>query len=142
MRGYHDLPEATAETIVDGGWLRTGDLVTMDERGYLRIAGRLKEMIVSGALNIFPLEIESVLTGHPGVALAAVLGVPDRRWGERVVAFLQPAAGGSIDVADVEAWARDRLAPYTIPKRWVVVDEMPLTATGKVQKFVLREGLG
>ena len=142
MRGYHDLPEATAETIVDGGWLRTGDLVTMDERGYLRIAGRLKEMIVSGALNIFPLEIESVLTGHPGVAMAAVLGVPDRRWGERVVAFLQPAAGGSIDVAAVEAWARDRLAAYKIPKRWVVVDEMPLTATGKVQKFVLREGLG
>jgi fatty-acyl-CoA synthase len=142
MRGYHDLPEATAETIVDGGWLRTGDLVTMDERGYLRIAGRLKEMIVSGALNIFPLEIESVLVGHPGVALAAVLGVPDRRWGEQVVAVLQPAAGGSIDVAAVEAWARERLAPYKIPKRWVVVDEMPLTATGKVQKFVLREGLG
>ena len=142
MQGYHDMAEATAETIVNGGWLRTGDLVTMDAQGYMRIAGRLKEMIVSGAVNIFPLEIEAVLAGHPCVAQAAVVGVPDRRWGEQAVAVLVPSAGATVDPAEIESWARERLAPFKIPKRWVVVDAMPMTATGKVQKFVLREGLG
>ena len=142
MRGYHDLPEATAATLVDGGWLRTGDLVTMDERGYLRIAGRLKEMIISGAMNIFPLEIEGVLSTHPDVAQVAVLGMPDRRWGEQVVAVLRPRAGTDIDTTELETWTRERLAPYKIPKRWVVVEEMPMTAMGKVQKFLLREAIG
>jgi len=150
MQGYHDMPEATADAIVDGGWLRTGDLVTMDGRGYLRIAGRLKEMIVSGGLNIYPLEIEGVLGEHPAVAQAAVVGVPDHHWGELVVGVLRGrdagAAGGAeggngLDVAEVEQWARERLAPYKIPKRWVVVDEMPMTVTGKVQKFLLREAI-
>jgi len=140
MQGYHDMPEATAETLIDGGWLRTGDLVTLDERGYMQIAGRLKEMIVSGGTNIFPLEIEAVLGEHPDVAQAAVLGVPDRRWGELVVGVLRPR-GATVDVVEVEKWARERLAAYKIPKRWVVVDEMPMTATGKVQKFLLREGV-
>lgn len=140
MQGYHDMPEATAETIVDDGWLRTGDLVTMDGRGYLTIAGRLKEMIVSGGLNIYPLEIEGVLGEHPAIAQAAVLGLPDHHWGELVVGVLRPRDGG-LDVAEVEQWARERLAPYKIPKRWVVVDEMPMTATGKLQKFVLRDAI-
>jgi len=140
MQGYHDMPEATAETVIEGGWLRTGDLVTMDERGYMRIAGRLKEMIVSGGLNIYPLEVEGVLGEHPAVAQAAVLGVQDHHWGELVVGVLRAREGG-LDVAEVEAWARERLAPYKIPKKWVVVDELPMTATGKVQKFVLRESI-
>jgi len=141
MQGYHDMPEATAATIIDGGWLRTGDLVTMDERGYLRIAGRLKEMIVSGGENIFPLEIESVLAAHPAVAQAAVVGVADRRWGEQVVAVVRPADGATVDFAELERWARASLAPYKIPKRWVAMDEIPMTVTGKVQKFLLREQL-
>ena len=141
MQGYHDLPEATANTLVDGGWLRTGDLVTMDGRGYLRIAGRLKEMIISGAMNIFPLEIEAVLSTHPDVAQVAVLGLPDRRWGEQVVAVLRARPETEIDTGEVESWTRERLAPYKIPKRWVVVEEMPMTAMGKVQKFLLREAL-
>jgi len=140
MQGYHDMPEATAETIIDGGWLRTGDLVTMDERGYMQIAGRLKEMIVSGGMNIFPLEIEAVLGEHPDVAQVAVLGVADRHWGELVVGVLRPRSG-TVDADEVEKWARERLAPYKIPKRWVIVEEMPMTATGKVQKFLLREGI-
>jgi acyl-CoA synthetase (AMP-forming)/AMP-acid ligase II len=140
MQGYHDMPEATADTVIEGGWLRTGDLVTMDERGYMRIAGRLKEMIVSGGLNIYPLEVEGVLGEHPAVAQAAVLGLPDHHWGELVVGVLRAREGG-LEVAEVEAWARERLAPYKIPKKWVVVDEMPMTATGKVQKFVLREAI-
>jgi len=114
----------------------------MDERGYLRIAGRLKEMIISGAMNIFPLEIEGVLSTHPDVAQVAVLGMPDRRWGEQVVAVLRPRAGTDIDTTELETWTRERLAPYKIPKRWVVVEEMPMTAMGKVQKFLLREAIG
>jgi fatty-acyl-CoA synthase len=140
MTGYHGLPEETAEAVADGGWLRTGDLVTMDERGYLRIAGRLKEMIVSGGENVFPVEVEAVLDAHPDVERSAVVGVPDRRWGELLVAVLTPRRD-ALDPADVEAWARERLAPYKVPKRWVVVDELPVTAMGKVQKFVLRDHL-
>ncbi len=141
MQGYHDLPEATAAAIVDGGWLRTGDLVTMDERGYLRIAGRLKEMIISGALNIYPLEIEAVVSTHPAVAQVAVLGLPDRRWGELVVAVLRARPDTRIDTTELESWTRERLAPYKIPKRWVVVEEMPMTPMGKIQKFLLRDAL-
>jgi acyl-CoA synthetase (AMP-forming)/AMP-acid ligase II len=140
MRGYHGLPDQTAQAIVDGGWLRTGDLVTMDERGYLRIAGRLKEMIVSGGVNVFPVEVEAVLDAHPDVERSAVVGVPDRRWGEMVVGVLKPARD-TLDPADVEAWTRERLAPFKVPKRFVVVDELPQTAMGKVQKFLLREQL-
>ena len=142
MAGYHELPDATAEAVTADGWLRTGDLVTMDERGYLRIAGRLKEMIVSGGLNLFPVEIEAVIQSFPGVAQAAVVGVPDRRWGEAAVAVVRPAPGAACDPDELEAWVRERLASYKVPKRWVVRDELPVTPFGKVQTFVLREELG
>jgi fatty-acyl-CoA synthase len=141
MAGYHDLPEETAATLRPGGWLRTGDLVTMDGRGYLRMAGRLKEMIVSGGENIFPVEIEGVLAGHPDVAQAAVVGVPDRRWGEAAVAVVRPAPGRSPDAGALEAFLRERLAPFKVPRRWVFVEGLPLTASGKVQKHVLRARL-
>jgi len=98
-------------------------------------------MIISGAMNIFPLEIEAVLSTHPDVAQVAVLGLPDRRWGEQVVAVVRARPGADIDTDELEGWTREQLAPYKIPKRWVVVDEMPMTAMGKVQKFVLREAL-
>jgi len=141
MAGYHDLPDASADAIGPGGWLRTGDLVTMDARGYLRMTGRLKEMIVSGGENIFPVEIENALAEHPGVAEVAVVGMPDDRWGEAAVAVVVPAGGGSLDPATVEAFLRGRLAAFKVPRRWVLVDELPHTASGKVQKHLVREKL-
>jgi len=141
MAGYHDLAAETAEAILPDGWLRTGDLVTMDGRGYLRIAGRLKEMVVSGGLNLFPVEIERVIATHPAVAQVAVVGLPDRRWGEMAVAVVCPQPGAEPDPAELEAHARAGLAAYKVPKRWVFVDELPVTPFGKVQKFLVRQRL-
>jgi len=141
MAGYHELPDATAAALRPGGWLRTGDLVTMDTRGYLRMAGRLKEMVVSGGENIFPVEIENALAEHPDVAQAAVVGVPDDRWGEAAVAVVRPAPGAAPSGAELEAFLRARLAPFKVPRRWHFVDSLPLTASGKVQKHVLRASL-
>jgi fatty-acyl-CoA synthase len=140
MLGYWEKPEATAETIVDGGWLRTGDLATMDERGYCRIVGRLKDMIIRGGENLFPVEIEEVLYRHPAVAEVAVVGLPDERWGEVVAAFVRP-----VDPADpptkeeLRAYVRSQLSPQKTPTEWVIVDAYPLTGSGKIQKFALRE---
>ncbi|MGO9343006.1 MAG: class I adenylate-forming enzyme family protein [Acidimicrobiales bacterium] len=141
MAGYHEMPDATAEAFAPGGWLRTGDLVTMDERGFLTIAGRVKDMIVTGGENVFPVEIETALCEHPDVLMAAVVGLPDRKWGEQVVAVIRPAAGASPDPSALIAYLKERLAPFKVPKRILLADELPLTASGKVQKFVLREQL-
>jgi fatty-acyl-CoA synthase len=141
MAGYHDLPEDSAAAIRLDGWLRTGDLVAMDERGFLTMVGRLKEMIVSGGENIFPAEIEAALCEHPAVAQAAVVGVPDRRWGEAAVAVVRARPGHAPSAAALERYLRDRLAGYKVPRRWELVEELPLTATGKVQKFVLQDRL-
>jgi fatty-acyl-CoA synthase len=141
MTGYHDMPEASAAAIGPGGWLRTGDLVTMDDRGYLRMTGRVKEMIVSGGENIFPIEIENVLGERADVAQAVVVGVPDDRWGEAAVAVVVPAPGSSPDPAVLEAFLRDRLAAFKVPRRWVLVDDLPRTASGKVQKHLVQEQL-
>jgi acyl-CoA synthetase (AMP-forming)/AMP-acid ligase II len=111
----------------------------MDERGYCRIEGRLKEMIIRGGENIYPREIETLLLEHPGVADVAVVGVPDEHWGEQVAAFLRPASDPAPTRADLDAFCRGRLASYKVPRYWQVVDEFPLTASGKVQKFVLRD---
>ena len=137
MRGYLDLPEATAEAIDADGWLHTGDLGAMDARGYCRIAGRLKEMIIRGGENIYPREIEAVLEGHPSVAAAAVVGVPDERYGEQVAACIQVAPDHAADAAALQAFCRARLAPYKVPRRWHFLDELPRTPLGKVQKFAL-----
>src|SRR5262249_41043177 len=127
MAGYHDDPEATARTIDADGWLHTGDLVTLDDDGFLRIVGRLKDMIVTGGVNVSAGEVEPALESSPAMGQSAVLGLPAPRWGERVVAVLRPAAGATIDVAEVEAHLRERLAPYKVPKQWEVVDDLPLT---------------
>jgi acyl-CoA synthetase (AMP-forming)/AMP-acid ligase II len=139
MTGYFDDPEATAATIDAEGWLHTGDLASMDARGYCRIAGRLKDMIIRGGENIYPREIEQVLFEHEDVADVAVLGVPDSTWGEQVVAFIRPAAGHTPDPEALFAYCRDRLAPHKTPRHWRIVDAFPLTPSGKVQKYVLRE---
>jgi fatty-acyl-CoA synthase len=141
MAGYHDLPEETAEALSADGWLRTGDLVTMDAGGVLRMVGRRKEMIVSGGENLFPVEIENALSAHGDVAQCAVVGVPDRRWGEAAVAFVRCPPGVTGDALVLEGFLRERLAGFKVPRRWVFVESFPLTASGKIQKFVLRQRL-
>jgi fatty-acyl-CoA synthase len=139
MLGYYDDPAATAAAIDADGWLHTGDLAKMDERGYCTIDGRLKEMIIRGGENIYPREIEAVLFSHPDVADAAVVGIPDERWGEQVAAFVRPAAGHTPDPAALFSYCRARLAPFKAPQLWAVVDDFPLTGSGKVQKFRLQD---
>jgi fatty-acyl-CoA synthase len=138
MLGYHGNPAATAETVEQDGWLHTGDLAKMDERGYFSIDGRLKEMIIRGGENVYPVEIEAVLSGHPDVADAAVVGIPDERWGEQVAAFIKPKPGHAPDPAALFAYCRELLAPFKTPRFWAVVEEFPLTGSGKVRKFLLQ----
>jgi fatty-acyl-CoA synthase len=139
MIGYHKLPEATAEAIDADGWLHTGDIGVMDADGYTRITGRLKDMIIRGGENIFPKEIEDVLVTHPAVADAAVIGVPDDRWGELPVAFLRPAGDDRPSDEDLAEHVRAHLASHKVPREWCFVDAFPINAAGKVQKFLLRE---
>jgi len=139
MHGYYDMPDATDAAIDADGWLHTGDLGTMDDRGNLRIEGRLKDMIIRGGENIYPREIEAVLYEHPAVADVAVVGIPDDRWGEQVAAFVRLADDVHTTPSDLSVYARKRLAAYKTPRTWVFVETFPLTGSGKVQKFVLRE---
>lgn len=137
MKGYYNRPEATAEAM-RGGWFHTGDVGTLDEDGYLTIVDRTKDMIIRGGFNVYPREIEEVLMTHPGVALAAVLGVPDERLGEEVKAFVVPRAGTSLTEADLLAWCRDQFAAYKYPRLIEFRDSLPVGATGKILKRELR----
>ncbi len=137
MHGYWQLPDETDATLDADGWLHTGDLCVMDERGYCRVIGRLKDMISRGGENIYPREIEDVLTSHPDVAEVAVIGVPDDRFGEQVAAFIRPRPGATIDVDALRAIVRANLAPHKVPLTWTVVESFPQTASGKVRKHVL-----
>ena len=139
MAGYFDNPEATGAAIDADGWLHTGDLASMDSRGYCRITGRLKDMIIRGGENIYPREIEQVLFEHEDVADVAVVGIPDSLWGEQVAAFVRPREGRTPDPDRLCAYCRERLAPHKMPRHWVILDEFPVTPSGKVQKYVLRE---
>jgi fatty-acyl-CoA synthase len=139
MIEYFDKPDETAATLRPDGWLRTGDLATMDERGYCRIVGRLKDMIIRGGENLFPAEIEEVLMGHPAVAEVAVVGLPDERWGEVVAAFVRFEADVAWPtVAALRSHLRAELSPQKTPTKWFDVDGFPLTGSGKIQKFALR----
>lgn len=139
MLSYNDDPEATSKAIDAEGWLRTGDLGTLDARGRLRITGRVKEMIIRGGENLFPAEIENVLLEHPNVAEVAVVGAPDERWGEIVVAFLRPTTGARLDRTALVTHCRERISPQKTPAHWIEIEEWPLTGSGKIQKFLLRE---
>ncbi|QYJ06515.1 class I adenylate-forming enzyme family protein [Qipengyuania flava] len=139
MEGYNDNPEATAATIDADGWLHTGDLGTMDARGYVKITGRVKEMIIRGGENLFPVEIENVLLEHSDVAQVAVVGLPDEKWGEIVAAFVRVADGAEFDPAALKAHCRSILAAQKTPSVWVAVKDYPMTGSGKVQKFQLRD---
>jgi fatty-acyl-CoA synthase len=142
MLGYYDMPDATAQAVDEEGWLHTGDLGTMDAEGYVRIIGRSKDMIIRGGENISPREIEDVLLEVPGVADAAVVGVPDDRFGEEVAAVIRIAPGLTPPTSEaLHAHVRERLAPHKTPRRWAFVDEFPLTPSGKIQKFRLRDQL-
>lgn len=139
MTGYFDAPIPTAAAIDADGWLHTGDLASSDDRGYYRIEGRLKDMIIRGGENVFPREIEQVLLDHPAVADVAVLGVPDDTWGELVAAVVRTAPGATVAEEELVAFCRQHLAPHKAPRIWRFVEQFPLTGSGKIQKFVLRE---
>jgi fatty-acyl-CoA synthase len=140
MRGYYDMPAETAATIDDGGWLHMGDIGSMDERGFLRVTGRVKDMIIRGGMNLYPAEIEAVLQDHPAIETAAVIGVPDEKWGEQVAAVLRLRAdAGRPTAAELTEFVRDQIAPHKVPVFWSFVEALPMTPTGKTQKFVLRQ---
>ncbi|MCZ0735269.1 acyl-CoA synthetase [Phreatobacter sp. AB_2022a] len=136
--GYFGNPEATAKAFAPGGWLRSGDVGRQDADGYYYIVDRIKDMFISGGENVYPAEVEIVLHAHPAVLEAAVLGVPDARWGEVGHAAVVLRPGAAIDAESLRAYARERLAAYKVPKHITLVADFPRTAAGKVQKHVLR----
>ncbi len=142
MLGYFEDRQATSENIDSRGWLHTGDIGVMDERGYLRITDRIKDMFIMGGFNCYPAEIETQLSAHAEVAQCAVIGVPDRRMGEVGMAFVVPVPGASVSPEDIIAWCRDNMANYKVPRYVELVSELPANAMGKVTKFVLRERAG
>ena len=133
--GYLGMPEATAEAFHQGGWFRTGDVGRIDsDAGHLVLSGRIKEVIITGGLNVYPREVEQALEQHPSVAEAGVAGLPSERWGEQVTAWVVPAPGATIEVADLLAHARARLAPYKCPKQVLVVAGLPRNSMGKLMR--------
>jgi fatty-acyl-CoA synthase len=136
MLGYWNQPEATAASVRDG-WMHSGDLATMDDQGRVRIVGRIKDMIIRGGENIYPAEIESFLLSHPDIADAAVFGIPDDLLGEQVFAWVRVHKPLAPDV--IIAWCRGKIAHHKVPSIVRVVDQFPMTVTGKVQKFVMRD---
>ncbi len=139
MRGYFDDAAATAEAIDADGWLHTGDVGVLDERGYLRITDRIKDMFITGGFNCYPAEIESIMLTHPEIVQAAVIGVSDARLGEVGMAYVVPAAGTTPAPESIITWCRQHMANYKVPRYVEVVGALPMNASGKVTKFVLRE---
>lgn len=139
MLGYNGNPEATAKTIDQEGWLHTGDLGTIDARGYVKITGRVKEMIIRGGENLFPAEIENAMLEHEAIAEVAVIGVSDETWGEQVACFMRASGSSRPDNGALKAFIRERLSPQKTPTFWIWVEQWPLTGSGKIQKFKLRE---
>ncbi len=139
MLGYLDDPEQTAETIDADGWLHTGDIGVMDEQGNIDITDRKKDMFIVGGFNAYPAEIENIMLAHPQIGQVAVIGMPDDRLGEVAVATVVPAPGAELSETEVIAWCRDEMANYKVPRRVRFADALPLNASGKVLKYVLRE---
>jgi malonyl-CoA/methylmalonyl-CoA synthetase len=138
FKGYWKQPEKTSDAFTADGWFRTGDLGFCEPDGYMTLCGRSKDLIISGGLNIYPPEVERVLTEHPSVAACAVIGCPDREWGERVTAVVVLNRTGSVSGEELIRFCRERLAPYKSPKSIVFRDDLPRNALGKVQKAELR----
>lgn len=141
MQGYWNDEERTAETIDSAGWLHSGDIATMDEAGYVRIVGRIKDMIIRGGENIYPREVEEFLYQHPAVSEVQVFGVPDEKMGEEVCAWIQLNEGFDLSDEDVKAYCRDQITHFKIPRHIRFVTEYPMTVTGKIQKFVMRDAM-
>jgi fatty-acyl-CoA synthase len=139
MLGYWDEPEKTAEAIDRAGWMHTGDLATMDESGYLNIVGRTKDMVIRGGENIYPREIEEFLYSHPAISDVQVIGVPDARFGEELCAWIRRRDGATLTEDEVREYCRGQLAHYKVPRYVRFVDEFPMTITGKIQKYKMRE---
>ena len=139
MAGYLNRPEATAATITADGWLRTGDAGFFDADGFLYLTDRLSDVVVSGGENVYPVEVEHVLASHPAVVDAAVIGVPDERWGETVKGIVVPVPGADPDAAELIAWCRERLAHYKCPTSIDLATDLPRNPAGKVLRRILRE---
>ncbi len=138
MLGYYEEPEQTASTIDTDGWLHTGDIGIMDERGYIRITDRKKDMYIVGGFNAYPAEIENLLLRNQKISQVAVVGIPDERLGEVGMAYVVPRTGETIDPDELIAWACDEMANFKVPRRVEIVDALPLNASGKVLKYELR----
>jgi fatty-acyl-CoA synthase len=139
MLGYWGDPERTAEAVDRAGWMHTGDLATMDDAGYCKIVGRIKDMVIRGGENVYPREIEEFLYGHPGVADVQVIGVPDERYGEELCAWVRLRKGAAATDDELREFCRGKLAHFKIPRYVLFVDDFPMTVTGKIQKFKMRE---
>jgi len=139
MLGYWDNQEATAEAVDRAGWMHTGDLATLDEDGYANVVGRIKDMVIRGGENVYPREVEEFLYQHPAVGDVQVVGVPDERYGEELCAWVRLREGQAVSGEELREWCRGRIATFKIPRYWRFVDEFPMTVTGKVQKFKMRE---
>ncbi|HET7311771.1 MAG TPA: AMP-binding protein [Mycobacteriales bacterium] len=139
MLGYWNEPEKTADAIDEAGWMHTGDLATMDAEGYLNIVGRIKDMVIRGGENVYPREIEEFLYSHPAIADVQVVGVPDEKYGEELCAWIRVREGETVAEDEVREFCRGRLAHFKVPRYVLVVDEFPMTVTGKIQKFRMRE---
>ena len=139
MAGYWNDDERTAEAIDPEGWMHTGDLATMDDEGYVNVVGRIKDLVIRGGENVYPREVEEFLYGHPDVSDVQVIGVPDPRYGEELMAWVIPRSGATLDADAVRGFCQGRIAHYKIPRYVKLVDGFPMTVTGKVQKFKMRE---
>ena len=139
MLGYWDDEARTAEAIDDEGWMHTGDLAVMDDDGYINIVGRIKDMIIRGGENVYPREIEEYLYHHPEVVEVQVIGVPDARYGEEIMAWVQPRDGAALDADAIKDFCRGQIAHYKVPRYVKFTDEFPMTITGKIQKYLMRE---
>jgi fatty-acyl-CoA synthase len=139
MLGYWNNPEATRTSIDAAGWMHTGDLATMDEEGYVKIVGRIKDMIIRGGENVYPREIEEFLHTHPAISEAQVIGVPSEKYGEEVMAWVKTKPGATVTQEELVRFCTGRISTFKIPRFWKFVEEFPLTVTGKVQKFRMRE---
>jgi fatty-acyl-CoA synthase len=139
MLGYWDNEEATREAVDRAGWMHTGDLATLDGDGYANVVGRIKDMVIRGGENVYPREVEEFLYQHPAVGDVQVVGVPDERYGEELCAWVRLREGQAVGGEELREWCRGRIASFKIPRYWRFVDEFPMTVTGKVQKFKMRE---
>jgi fatty-acyl-CoA synthase len=139
MLGYWNDHASTAKSIDAGGWMHTGDLAAMDRDGYVKIVGRIKDMIIRGGENVYPREVEEFLYTHPEIEDAQVIGVPSEKYGEEVMAWIKPKAGAALEAATLSSFCQGKIATFKIPRYWKLVDAFPMTVTGKIQKFRMRE---